>query len=51
VFSVVGIAVSNPAEGVGIRLLRLLYVMKDELITGSEESYHVCVRVCLIVYL
>ena len=53
---------SNPAEGMNVRLLCLLYVVsrtghRDEPITGTEELYHarapvcvcVCVCVCLIV--
>ena len=49
--SIAGIAVSNPAGDVNLRLLCLLCVVKvaacvcDELIARSEKSY----RVCLIV--
>jgi hypothetical protein len=50
--SIVGIAGSNPADGMHVRCLCLLCVcigsgLCDELITRSEESYGVFV--CLIV--
>jgi len=48
---IVGIAGSNPAEAMDVRLLCLLRIAQvvshcDRLITLSEESYRVCVCVC-----
>ena len=44
---IAGTAGSNPAEGLDVRLLCLLYVVQ---ITRSQESCRVCVHVCLIVW-
>jgi hypothetical protein len=50
---IAGIVGFDPADGMVIPLSCVLYVFRglcDGLITHSEESYQVCVCVCLIVY-
>ena len=49
---IAGILVSIPAEGVDVRLLSSVVRcvgggLRDEPITGSEESYRVCVCNCV----
>ena len=50
---IVGIASSNPAESMDIRLLFVVYCVGtgvcDGLIALPEESYRVCVCVCVCV--
>jgi hypothetical protein len=46
---IAGIALSNPSEGVGVFVRFADSGLSDSLVTRSEESYRVCVCVCLIV--
>ena len=45
--SIAGIAGSNPAENMAVRLFCVSTAICDELITHSEESHLMCMCVCV----